>query len=287
MNGEGRFNYEFLNFNYFPKKQKRTLRFGVKYLLTCFLLSLTFLSKAQPNTYSSITRARVDKYYIGSYLKDYRDIITYPFVKPSIKKYSLMAAYGGSMYILISTYDEKIQSLSQKHKYIALDKTSKYILEPFGRGIYPFSAIILLYAEGVIWKNQKSKKVAMEATKSFLIANSFTQVAKYTATRQRPYILPSDAQKWNMGGDNHSFFSGHTTTAFSIATVFAEEYKETVWVPIVAYTLATGTGLSRIYDNKHWTSDVLTGALCGYLIGKLVVKENNWGIKVIPRLIIE
>jgi hypothetical protein len=247
----------------------------------------SFLCQAQANTDSSITRARVDKYYLGSYIKDYRDIFISPFVKPSIKKYSLMAAYGGTMYLLISTYDEKIQVFSQKHSYSSLNNASKYLFEPFGRGIYPIPVVMLLYAEGVLWKNQKSKKVAMEATKSFIIANSFTQIAKYAASRQRPYILPSDAHKWGMGKGNVSFFSGHTTTAFSIATVFAEEYKETVWVPIVAYTLATGTGLSRMYDNKHWASDVLTGALCGYLIGKLVVKENNWGIKVIPRLIIE
>jgi len=259
----------------------------LRFLLVVSCVFIGFLLKAQPNSDSSIIRSRVDKYYIGSYFKDYRDIFEYPFVKPSIKKYSLIAAYGGSMYLLISTYDEKVQSFSQMHKYASLDKASKYLFEPFGSGIYPLSAIVLIYAQGVIWKNQKSKKVAMEATKSFLIANSFTQIAKYAASRQRPYILPSDAHKWGMGKGNVSFFSGHTTTAFSIATVFAEEYKETVWVPIIAYSLATGTGLSRMYDNKHWASDVLTGALCGYIIGKLVVKENNWGIKVIPRLIIE
>ena len=275
-------------FFYFKKKiPLNKIIIDRKYLLYLVFLLFSCHVKAQPNSDSSITRARVDKYYVGSYFKDYRDVILSPFVKPSIKKYSLMATYGGTMYLLVSHFDEKIQLASQEHASTFVDKASKYLFEPFGRGIYPIPAIMLLYAEGVIWKNQKSKKVAMEATKSFLIANSFTQIAKYTATRQRPYILPSDAHQWGMGNGNVSFFSGHTTTAFSIATVFAEEYKETVWVPIVAYTLATGTGLSRIYDNKHWARDVLTGALCGYLIGKLVVKQNNWGIKVVPRIIIQ
>jgi len=255
------------------------------YLLIVLLFGY-FHSIAQPNTDSSITRARVDKYYINSYFKDYRDIFESPF-KPSIKKYSLATVYAGSMYLLISHYDAKIQVFAQNHRTAFTNNLSKYIFEPSGSGLYPAIAIGLIYAEGVFLKDQKSKKVAMNCTKSFLIANSFTALAKYTASRQRPLVSPADPHKWLIGKGNVSFFSGHTTTAFSVATILAEEYKETVWVPILAYTLAAGTGLSRINDNEHWASDVLTGALCGYLIGKLIEKQNNWGIKVVPRLIIQ
>ena len=177
---------------------------------TIFLISILFLLtsfslQAQPNCDTSITRARVDKYYVGSYFKDYRDIVTCPF-KPSVKKYTLAAVYGGAMYALISHYDEKIQIYSQDHKSSFVTDASKYVFEPFGRGLYPISAIMLLYAEGVIWKNQKSKKVAMNATKSFIIATSFAQIAKYAFTRQRPLVGPADAHKWEMGGGNASFF---------------------------------------------------------------------------------
>jgi hypothetical protein len=264
---------------------KRKALFRKSYLVL-FLLIGYFQSTAQPNSDSSITRARVDKYYINSYFKDYRDIFECPF-KPSLKKYSLAAVYGGSMYLLISHYDAKIQVFAQDHRSSFSNSLSKYVLEPTGSGIYPALVVGLLYAEGVIWKDQKSKKVAMNCTKSFLIATSFAQIAKYAATRQRPDVSPADPRKWEMGSGNSSFFSGHTTTAFSVATVLAQEYKSTVWVPIVAYTLATGTGLSRINDNRHWASDVVTGALCGYLTGMLIEKQNNWGIKVVPRIIIQ
>jgi hypothetical protein len=259
------------------------------FIKTYFVLLLLvgyFQSFAQPNSDSSITRARVDKYYINSYFKDYRDIFESPF-KPSLKKYSLAAVYGGSMYLLISHYDAKIQIFAQDHRTSFSNSVSKYVLEPTGSGIYPALVVGLLYAEGVLWKDQKSKKVAMNCTKSFLIATSFAQIAKYAATRQRPDVSPADPHKWEMGSGNSSFFSGHTTTAFSVATVLAQEYKSTIWVPIVAYTLATGTGLSRINDNRHWASDVLTGALCGYLTGMLIEKQNNWGIKVVPRIILQ
>jgi hypothetical protein len=71
-----------------------------------------------------------------------------------------------------------------------------------------------------------------------------------------------------------SFPSGHTTVAFAAATVFAMEYHDRPLVPVISYTVASLIGLSRMTENKHWASDVFTGAGLGYLIGKQVV--NNY-----------
>ncbi len=71
-----------------------------------------------------------------------------------------------------------------------------------------------------------------------------------------------------------SFPSGHTTVAFAAATVFAMEYKDTKWAPILAYSASSLIGLSRIMQNAHWASDVLVGAALGFLCGRQVV--NNY-----------
>lgn len=253
----------------------------MKRLYFAFLVIVSISGFCQPNSDSSITRARVDKYYVKSYIKDYRDILSYP-CKPTVNKYVGAGLYAGTMYLLISRYDEKIQIFSQKQRTPFTNNMTKYVFEPIGSGVYPLIAIASIYAQGIIWKNQRSKKVAMNCVKSFIIANSFTQVFKYAFSRQRPLVVSADANRWFMGNHNDSFFSGHTTTAFSVATVIAEEYKETVWVPIISYTFATCAGLSRIHDNNHWASDVLTGALVGYVTGKLIVHKNNWGITIVP-----
>lgn len=85
------------------------------------------------------------------------------------------------------------------------------------------------------------------------------------------------------GSNNHSFPSGHTATAFMTATMLSKEYgHKSPWISIGAYTTATATGLMRMANNKHWLSDVLTGAgigilttEMGYWIGDLIFKNKG------------
>lgn len=72
------------------------------------------------------------------------------------------------------------------------------------------------------------------------------------------------------GSANTSFPSGHTSTAFAAAEFMHQEYKNTA--PILSYTgyLAAGaTGVLRMYNNKHYLSDVIAGAGIGILTTKL------------------
>ena len=71
------------------------------------------------------------------------------------------------------------------------------------------------------------------------------------------------------GSSLNSFPSGHTATAFMGAELMMQEYKnESVWYGISGYVVATGTGLFRMYNNKHWLSDVVAGAGIGILSAK-------------------
>jgi len=72
-----------------------------------------------------------------------------------------------------------------------------------------------------------------------------------------------------------AFPSGHTSAAFSLATVIAMEYGEHLWVPIAVYTVAAGVGLSRLTEDEHWLSDVLVGAVLGHVIARLVVRNHK------------
>ncbi|WP_315824584.1 phosphatase PAP2 family protein [Paraflavitalea speifideaquila] len=90
----------------------------------------------------------------------------------------------------------------------------------------------------------------------------------------RPWrIFRPDDRHLDDGIEFNSFPSGHTTTAFAIASVFAHRYNNRPSIVIASYTLATLVGLSRMTENRHWGSDILAGGLLGYLCGTAVVKN--------------
>jgi membrane-associated phospholipid phosphatase len=126
------------------------------------------------------------------------------------------------------------------------------------------------------------------ATQAYLTGAALEGTVKFISGRTRPtyYAENVEAEPRFLGPFSKigrdakgkrrysSFPSGHTTIAFAAATVFAKEYKDKVYVPIIAYSAATLIGLSRITENKHWATDVLAGAVIGYMAGKNVV--NNY-----------
>lgn len=90
----------------------------------------------------------------------------------------------------------------------------------------------------------------------------WTGALKFSLHRQRPD-----------GSDFYSLPSGHTSTAFSLATVAERHYGWKVGVP--AYLLATGIGFARIESSKHYLSDVLAGATLGVIVGRTVTRVDG------------
>jgi membrane-associated phospholipid phosphatase len=83
------------------------------------------------------------------------------------------------------------------------------------------------------------------------------------------------------GSTYNSFPSGHTSTAFMGAQFMWEEYKDvSPWYGVAGYAVATTTGVLRLYNNRHWVSDVVTGAG----IGMLSTKAAYWLYPKIQRV---
>lgn len=237
---------------------------------------------------------RLNKTYFKSYLKDTKDIITTPFAWN--KRQLVATLIAGGIGIMIYQNDGQIQSFSQDVRNTSSDAVSKYALEPWGRGLYTTSIVGLFYLHGILAKNDRTKKVALLGAKVLVVTAPFIFLSKALVYRDRPfYPNGPNPNKWhglayglrNVKSIkdldfNTSFPSGHTTSAFAIATIIASEYKDKPIVPIVAYSLATLTGLSRIHDNKHWASDVFAGALFGYGMAKVIYNRNNAGFQVLP-----
>lgn len=95
---------------------------------------------------------------------------------------------------------------------------------------------------------------------SYAVMAGFVNGIKYTASELRPD-----------GSTHNSWPSGHTATAFVGATILHKEYGLTrsPWYSIAGYSVATATGVMRVLNNRHWISDVLSGAGIGILSTEL------------------
>ena len=91
-----------------------------------------------------------------------------------------------------------------------------------------------------------------------------TQSLKWAVGRPRPDLGPDadDLRPGSFDNDHQAWPSGHVSGAFSLATSVAME-SDRAWVGAVAYGLAGVTAWSRIYADRHWTSDVVAGAVFG------------------------
>jgi hypothetical protein len=229
-------------------------------------------------------KATLSNKFIKSGFMDLKDIVLAPANWQS-KEWILLGGLSIGTGILFKA-DEGIIQWFQDNRNPQRDRFVQHFIEPWGGEVYKnytVYSIIGTYAIGLAFKDEQSKKVAMLATKSIILAGVFNGISKAAFGRFRPYQT-QDNDPFNWQGPNldgfYSFPSGHTMSVWVVAAVFAEEYKAQLWVPLTAYTLASAVGISRIYDNKHWASDVLVGAVFGWAIGKTVTKNNNWGLTV-------
>ena len=113
----------------------------------------------------------------------------------------------------------------------------------------PAAVMLGMKVAGVQSRSSWGRMLVSDAF-SALLMGGVVNTLKQTTNVERPD-----------GSNKHSFPSGHTATAFMTATMFTKEYgHKSPWVGVGAYSVATATGLMRMANNKHWLSDVLTGA---------------------------
>lgn len=242
------------------------------------------VNDTHPSAYNDSTTLTFKTYFqlLGS---DIKQAFTKPFHMKG-RDWGLLAKYAGAT-ALVSLADKPVQreAVKFRERSPGLRNVSSYVTN-FG-GDYELFVLGGLGLYGYLFRNQKMRTTTLLASQSYITSALVSFSIKFVVGRERPYVVDpktgaSNAHRFYgpfskpAGGasDNQSFPSGHTTAAFSAATVYALEYRNKPWVPVLAYSAATLIGLSRISENKHWATDVLAGAALGYVTGRLVV--NNY-----------
>lgn len=200
---------------------------------------------------------------------------------PTIKSFivpAVLVSYGllslGNNAIRTLDFSTKAE-IQEDHPLFAhhLDNFTQYA---------PMVAVYGLNLAGIKGKHGIIDQTALYIL-SFGIMGVSTTAIKHLADRPRPD-----------GSNNYSFPSGHTANAFAAAEFLNQEYRDvSPWIGYAGYTVATATGALRLYNNKHWLSDVVAGAGIGiastklaYLIyphlRKLVIGKQSMHYSMVP-----
>jgi hypothetical protein len=146
----------------------------------------------------------------------------------------------------------------------------------------PMAAVYGLNLAGIKGKHSIGEQTALYILSSGIMGVTTTTI-KHLADRPRPD-----------GSNNYSFPSGHTANAFAAAEFLNQEYRDvSPWICYAGYTVAAATGALRLYNNKHWLSDVVAGAGIGiasariaYLVyphlKKLVLGKQSVQYSLVP-----
>jgi len=171
------------------------------------------------------------------------------------------------------TQTPSIQGSSSRHRVVNdLTKVNETTLT---------GAAILSYGIGRLTHSSTLADVSLHVAESTILTSVISQAIRGPLGRERPSISPDDQYKFQFGKgftnfNNRSFPSLHSAIGFAAATAVSAEIHErnpnaSWWVSPVAYTVAVIPGLTRMYLNQHWASDVVAGAFVGGLIGNRVV----------------
>ena len=143
-------------------------------------------------------------------------------------------------------FDQDLQRaiwVDHPHKLLPIDNYLEFA---------PGAAVYALNLIGIKGAHNFVDRSGIYLISNIILASSVTAVKSWTK-RERP----------NMAGD-YSFPSGHTAEAFASAEFMRMEYRNvSPWYGVAGYAMALTTGYLRMYNNKHYFSDVVAGAGVG------------------------
>jgi len=152
-----------------------------------------------------------------------------------------------------------------------------------------FPGVVLItggmYAAGKALDRDRLADAGVHATEAIVAGQVVNFAVKTLVGRARPFL--DTRNPFNFGllrgaeGDQYqSFPSGHTAAAFATAAALAHEIAvdhpdARLLTGSLLYGGAALVGVSRMYHNRHWASDVVMGAAVGSFAGWKVVRYTH------------
>jgi membrane-associated phospholipid phosphatase len=214
------------------------------------------------------------------------------------------AGFGLAGGAVISIFDKRIahwwqspsvQGSSSRHDFV---KSLTIVNEtPLTIGAF------VTYGVGRLTKNETVADVGLHATEALVLTVGLSEAIRGPIGRLRPRNSANDQYDFLFWGGftdfaRRSYPSLHSAVGFATASAIVQEIhfrhpQANVWAAPVLYTAALIPGVTRLYLDEHWASDVFSGAVLGAVLGTKVVnyahthkrnKLDHWllGAIVVP-----
>jgi hypothetical protein len=185
-----------------------------------------------------------------------------------------IAAVAGVAAFSIFLLDKPVREFAQSHQSTSASHVAAAFRQLGEIEVFtPAIAGVLLY--GLVTDDRQTERTGKRLVVTEALNAALTLGGKVVFGRERPHVNGDHLRFEPFTFEDRSFPSGHTSTAFALVTTLADDFDRS-GLTIVLYAAATGTALSRIYDDKHWLSDTIAGAAVGIASAKLV--SGRWTV---------
>jgi membrane-associated phospholipid phosphatase len=185
----------------------------------------------------------------------------------------ILALTGGALF-----FDDGLADFYARHRNSSILRDLSKTVTHFGDSRYQVPLIFGLWTTGYAFNVPKMRQISADAAEASLIAAFLINPAIcYVTGRNLPSSDESPSKFRPFTWHCYSFPSGHTAAAFALATVTDIDLRDTLgyWQTPVLYLGAAGVAQSRLYDRKHYLSDVILGGGIGWAVGNWVASKNR------------
>ena len=150
---------------------------------------------------------------------------------------------------------------------------------PTAYGFVQYPSILggALYTIGLFAREHEIRKTGRMLIQALAYSGTLTIGLRYLFGRHRPFTSERNQYEFswlNTSGDTQAFPSGHIVVAVATSTILAEQI-DTWWARVILYGFAGLTGYARLYNDKHWLSDIIFGTALGYGSAKFVLNRER------------
>jgi hypothetical protein len=209
----------------------------------------------------------LERDFFKNILNDQKEIWTAPMrLHRSDAKWAIPAGIG--FMALVTTDRITGDEMAESERQVKLSRIVSNAGSVYGLGAV--AGAFYLFGRGK--NDDRARETGLLSAEALVNSVIVESALKGITQRARPSTGVERSEFFDGG---NSFPSGHSTQAWAVAAVIANEYHDRRAVQIAAYGAATAVSVARFTGHKHYLSDVVAGSALGYVIGQYVYTTRH------------